>query len=197
MKNKNHNLKILIITIISVILQSLCSCSNNEEEVDMGHGYYYIPSQDATIDQIMFDGNGIYTYMNNSIVPLIYPKIKEYKYDSLYIIVKQDFDFRETNILLSSLIFYPVYFKYDKDYVPLDEKYVRDAPNFMTMSMDSGKKYVDSIMHLDSHIKKMMEHTENYYIIDKKKQEVMGPFSKAEFNEKREALQMPEELIFE
>lgn len=162
----------------------------------MGDGYYYIPSQDATFDQIAFDGNGIYTYINNSIVPLIYPKIKEYRYDSLYIIVKQEFDFRETNILLSSLIFYPVYFKYDKDFVPLDEKYVRDAPNFMTMSMDSGKKYVDSIMHLDAHIKKMMQYEENYYIIDKKKHEVLGPFSKAELNVERKALQISGKLIF-
>ena len=195
MKNKNLHLKILILTIVTIFFQSSCS-SENEEEVDLGDGYYYIPSQHATFDQIAFDGNGIYTYINNSIIPLIYPKVKEYKYDSLYIIVKQEFDFRETNILLSSLIFYPVYFKFDKDFVPLDEKYVRDAPNFMTMSMDSGKKYVDSIMHLDAHIKKMMQHEENYYIIDKKTHEVMGPFSKAEFNEERKSLQISGMLIF-
>lgn len=197
MKIKNLHLKILILTVISILFLSSCS-SYNQDEVDLGDGYYYIPSQDDIFDQTTFDGNGIYTYRDSFIFPVIYPEINNYMYDSLYIIVKQKFDSAETNIMLSCMIFHPnlhfVY--YDKDIVPLDEKYVRDAPNSDTLTFNSEKKYVDSIMHVDAHIKKMMQHEENYYIIDKKTHEVMGPFSKAEFNEERKSLQISGILIF-
>jgi len=156
---------------------------NDETKVDMGQGYYYIPFQESTFDMTMFGGNGIFTYKNNFTVPLIFPNITSYKYDSRYIIVKQKFDFTETKVLLKSLIFHPNLFEYDKDFVLIDEKYVMNVPHLNNSGLED--KYVDSIMHEDLHIKKMMEHKENYYIIDKTKHAIMGPFTKLEFDKKK------------
>jgi hypothetical protein len=93
------------------------------------------------------------------------------------------------------MIFHSVYFHYYNDFVPLDEKYVTNAPVFNNSSLE--EKYVNSIMHKDSHIKKIMEHKQNYYIIDKTKHKVMGPFTKNAFNEKAKALHIFDKLNFE
>lgn len=187
---KKRNI-ILSTAILFFLFFFFLSC-NDETQVNMGQGYYYIPPQDDFFNQSGFDGNGIYVYKDSFTVPIIYPKIISYKYDSLYITVKQEFGFTETGILLESLIFHPIYFKYDKDFVPLDETYVVNAPDFNNSVLE--KEYVDSIMHEDSHVKKMMEHNENYYIIDKTKKEVIGPLTKFEFDEKRETMHLSDRL---
>ncbi|HEV2831213.1 MAG TPA: hypothetical protein VGW31_04470 [Hanamia sp.] len=185
---------IFLYQIILVLFFLFLSGCNDETKVDMGQGYY-IPFQESTFDMTRFGGNGIFTYKNRHAVPIIFPNISNYKYDSLYIIVKQDFNFIETKVLLESLIFHPNLFEYDKNFVLIDEKYVMNVPHLNNSGLED--KYVDSIMHEDSHIKKMMEYKENYYIIDKTKHEVMGPFTKVEFDEKREAMHVSDKLKLE
>jgi hypothetical protein len=178
-------------TAFYIILLSLLFClqrcnNETETEVNIGQGYYYIPFQEGTFDVTMFSGNGVYVYKDSFAVPLIYPHIDKYTYDSSYVFIKQHFNFKETNYLLQSMIFHPIYFHYYNDLVPLDEKYVANAPIFNNSSLE--ETYIDSIMQEDSQIKKMMAHKENYYIIDKMRHKVTGPFTKKEFNEKAKSL---------
>lgn len=182
------------VAFLSTIFLSISSC-NNEEEINMGQEYFYIPSQESVFDQTMFWGNGIYTYHNYLITPIIYSNIANYKYDSFFVIVKQNFDFMKTQSLLEAMIFNPNHFSYYKGITPLEERFVINAPKFNNSSLE--ERYVDSIMHIDFHIKKIMKNKENYYIIDKIKHVVMGPFTKNEFNKKREALHISDQLKLE
>ncbi len=184
-KNTAVNGTSFYVIILVSLLVCLQSC-NDETEVNMGEGYYYIPFRERTFDVTMFSGNGVYVYIDSFTVPVIYPQIDKYKYDSSYVFIKQHFNFEETKYLLQSMIFHGIYFHYYNDLVPLDEKYVMNTPVFNNSSLE--EKYIDSIMQEDSHIKKMMEHKENYYIIDKTRHKVTGPFTKKEFNEKAKTL---------
>ncbi len=188
---KKHTIHIAISLIVFSSLLFLSGC-NDETEVNMGQGYYYIPYQEVTFDVSMFSGNGIYVYKDQLPVPIIFPRIISYSYDSLYIIVKQKIDYKETQILIENMLFKPNVFKYDKSLVPLDKKYTLNDSQLISLKLEG--EYVDSIMNEDSHIKKMIEHKENYYIIDKTKKEVIGPLAKSEFDEKREAMHLSDKL---
>lgn len=189
MRIKHKNISIILYSAILFFLLPSC---NDETEVNMGQGYYYIPFQEVTFDVTMFGGNGIYIYKDSFTVPIIYPNVSKYKFDSSYIVVKQNFDITETKYLLESMIFHPIYFKYYENFVPLDKNYVTNAPVFNNSGLE--EKYVDSVMYIDSHIKKIMEHKENYYIIDKTKKEVIGPLTKTGFDEKRKVMHLSDKL---
>ena len=186
--------KLHVVALLFSIFLFISSC-NNEEKITIGQGYYYFPFQESVFDQTTFGGNGIYTYRKYLVVPIIYPNIINYKYDSLFIIVKQNFDLMETHRLLEAMIFNPNHFSYDKDIVPLEERFVINAPKFNSSVLED--KYVDSIMHIDFNIKKMMKNKENYYIIDKIKHVVHGPLTKNEFIKKSEALHISDKLNLE
>ena len=186
--------KLNLVALLFFSLLFISSC-NNEEKITIGQGYYYIPFQESVFDRTRFGGNGIFTNKNTIYVPIIYPDITYYKYDSFFITLRQDFDFMETKRLLEGMIFRPDYFSYDKDIVPLEERFVINAPKFNSSVLEEN--YVDSIMHIDFNIKKMMKNKENYYIIDKIKHVVHGPLTKNEFIKKSEALHISDKLNLE
>jgi hypothetical protein len=170
---------IISITVLILIIFLLFFCRNDEKKVNLGRGYYYIPFQEVVFDVTRFGGNGIYMCRNNLKVPIIFPEIKNYKYDSMYIIIKQKFDM-ETRYLIENMISMPnLYFDYDKKLVFLDEKYIKGINT--DRNADSSDKFITDIMYKDKNIKKMIENKVNYYIIDKKNSRTFGPFKYEEF----------------
>ena len=167
-------LYILIPTIAIVIILLFIFGRNDERKINLGQGYYYIPFQEITFDVTSFGGNGIYVYKNNCKVPIIFPDIISYKYDSTYILVKQKFNFLQTKSLLETMLFLPnTYFKYDKDFVFLEESYSDSVSNKNdTIQME---EFITNIMNHDKYIMKMVANDENYYIINKSNNKIIGP----------------------
>lgn len=171
--------------IIFLILVSSC---REKHEVNFGGNYYYIPSQEITFDVSGFGGNGIYIHNDSldGLIPVVFPEILDFKYDSTYIIIKQDFNFSETKTLLENIFFLPQStFIYDQRFVPLSnfERHAEVANNSI-----AEQAFIESQMKGDNQIIKMMNNKINYYIINKIKRKTLGPLDKDSFKRKREEL---------
>lgn len=167
----------ILISIIAIVLILLFIFGRNDErEIKLGQGYHYIPFKEITFDATGFGGNGIYVYKDSCIVPIIFPHIISYKYDSTYILVKQKFNFLQTKHLLEYMLFLPnTYFKYDKDLVFLEESYLDSVSNKNdTIQME---EFITNIMNHDKYIMKMVANNENYYIINKNNNRIIGPLN--------------------
>lgn len=168
---------------------------NNQKEIDMGDGFYFIPYKEITFDVTAFEGNGVFIYKDSLLVPVIFPHINHYKFDSSFIIVKQDFNAEQTKTLLENMIFHPVYFRYYKDWVPLNQRFVESAPDYGDSKSEG--KYIENIMKEDSDIIRMVNNKVNYYIINKLELKVLGPFSQIEFKNQLKELNISDNLKFE
>ncbi len=167
---------IIFIVALSLFLFFLFP-SESEEEVELGSGYTYIPFKETTFDVTLFGGNGLYYFKDSITIPVVFPHIIRYNKDSLNIIVEQEFDFEETKILLSNMIFHPnLYFGYDEKFVPLDKKYT-----IFLKSNYLNEEYIAKIMQEDNRISKIIKNKLNYYIIDKKSKRTIGPLTLKEF----------------
>lgn len=99
------------------------SCGE-KQETNLGKNYFYVPFQEITFGVTGFGGDGIYFHIDsiNGMVPVVFPQILDFKYDSTYIIIKQDFNFSETKTLLENMFFMPQStFLYDQRFVPLSD----------------------------------------------------------------------------
>jgi hypothetical protein len=166
---------------------------NNQVKTNLGNGFHFIPFEERIFDATSFSGNGIYLFKNNLMVPVILPNITSYQSDSLYIVVKQNFDVKQTNILFENMIFMPkTYFLYDKQFVPINEEYVnqKNIKNDIT----SQAVYVKSILYKNKKILKMIKNKENYYIIEKKSKNILGPLNYQEYLLKRKSIGVDEDL---
>jgi len=72
------------------------------------------------------------------------------------------------------MLFLPnTYFKYDKDFVFLEESYSDSFSNKNdTIQME---EFITNIMNHDKYIMKMVANDENYYIINKSNNKIIGP----------------------
>jgi hypothetical protein len=187
---------VIVLLILALLVAIPFVSVNDETIIDLGKGYYYIPYQEVVFDVTAFGGNGIYVYRENFSVPIIFPEIMSYKYDSAHIIIKQKFDLVETKYLLVNILFSNSnHFKYYKELVFLDEKFVKDTKtSFVKVNSEN---YVDSIMRKDQYISKMIENDYNYYIVDKPFKKVYGPFTKLEYFVWRKKLRISNALQFD
>lgn len=165
----------------------------NEKEIELGKGYSYIPFQEVIFDVTMFGGNGIYLYKNNKKIPVIFSNIERYNNDSLFIVVEQEFDIKETKTLLTNMIYNPsLYFYYDENFVPLDKKYTIISD--LNFSSSQKEEHTAEIMLEDKRISKMIKNKHNYYIIEKKNKKTIGPLTKDEYLIKCKELGISKEL---
>jgi len=183
---KLHKLLLVLLFFALLIVCFPKLWTNDETEIYLGKGYYFIPFQEITFDVTGFGGNGIYVYRDKLLVPIVFSEVVDYEYDSLYIIVKQDFD-KNTKYLIESMIFLPdVYYKYMKGLVMLEEKHV----NFGRQGINSirSEEYINRIMQEDKYIKKMRDNDINYYIINKRFAKTFGPLQYEEFETLRQKM---------
>lgn len=177
MKKRTKWLLVFIIVIVAVFL--FFPFRNDENKVDLGNHYFFVPSEDVVFDVTTYDGATIFLVRDSQYVPVIFPNVINYKYDSLYIIAEQDFDLQQTKILVQNVLFRQNQFKYEKSLVPLDDvSFTVGNPSVSTILEE---KYVDSLVQKDSHIKSMMQHKKNYYLISKSHLKVYGPFDENSF----------------
>ena len=139
MNRKYYNKKIYLLYLILLFLFS-CNENENETEINLGNGFFYIPSQEIIFDVTTFYGNGIYLYKNHKKIPVILPKIEKYQYNSEYIIVMQTFDIEQTNRLIKNMLFMPnVYFTYDQNYINLNNHFLSKLDEAEQNSINSEK----------------------------------------------------------
>ncbi|GAA4242176.1 hypothetical protein GCM10022292_11380 [Winogradskyella damuponensis] len=168
----------------------LFSCNESEEEINLGNNFYYIPFQEIIFDVTIFGGNGIYQLENYEKIPVILPDIEKYEYNSDFIIVKQDFNIKQTSRLIQNMISMPgTYFTYDKRYIKLNENYFAKLDKSENSSI-YYKKFTSELLDNTSSIQKMKKNKENYYIIEKKELKVNGPLTKSEFKEMKKNLEI-------
>jgi len=164
----------------------LFSCNDSEKEINLGNNFFYIPSQEIIFDVTTFDGNGIYLCENNKKSPVILPDIEEYKYNSDFIIVKQNFNNEQSNRLIENMLFMPkVYFTYNKNYIKLNEDYLAKLDQSEQNSIYS-EKFTAELLKNSTEIQKMKSNKENFYIIEKKEFKVHGPLNISEFKKLRQ-----------
>lgn len=146
--------------------------------------YSYMPFQEITFDVSGFGGDAIYFRIDslNGMVPVVFPDILDFKYDSTYIIIKQDFNFLETKTLLENIFFMPQStFLYDKRFLPLSSFWRSEE---VADNSISNEAFIEEQMKKDSQIIKMIDNKINYYIIIKTKEKTLGPFDKKKFEQK-------------
>ena len=176
------------IYLLFLILLFQFSCSEDEKEINLGNDFFYIPSQEIIFDVTSFNGNGIYLVKNHKKIPVVLPNIQEYKYNSEYIIIMQNFDLEQTTRLIENMLFMPkVYFTYDKNFINLNENFLEKLDNAEQNSIYS-EKFTDELLKNTSAIQKMKNNKENYYIIEKKELKIYGPLSISEFEKTKQNL---------
>jgi uncharacterized protein DUF3997 len=75
-----------------------------------------------------------------------------------------------------------------------------NVKRFLTNSqeeIDESEKEADSILKHDSFYKSFFLHKLNYWIISNKSQEVLGPYTKSEYENQRKKLSVPQNLQIE
>jgi len=171
------------------LLVFLFSCKENEEEINLGNNFYYIPFQEIIFDVTTFGGNGIYQLKNNEKIPVILSDIEKYEFNSEFIIVEQNFNNEQTSRLIQNMLSMPeTYFTYDKRYLKLNENYLAQLDKSENNSSVYYKKFTRELLVNTSSIQKMKINKENYYIIEKKEMKINGPLKKSEFKEMKKNL---------
>jgi hypothetical protein len=166
------------------------SCNESEKEINLGNNIYYIPFQEIIFDVTTFGGNGIYLYKNNEKVPVILPDIEKYKYNSDFIIVKQNFNNEQSARLVDNMLFLPkTYFTYDKNYINLNETYLAKLDKLEQNGIYSEKFTSEILLHTTV-IQKMKRNKENFYIIEKKELKFYGPLTISEFKKIKQHLKI-------
>jgi len=168
-------MKKILFTIITFFV--IISC-NDETEVDLGNNFNYAPFREAVFDMTAFAGNGIFRYDNNFEVPVVFPTIEDYKFDSTYIIVKQKFDNNNTLKLLKYI------HKSRNGYFKLDSTYGHWNKDYYVKTFNEFGEYYDlakDVMDNTPIIQEMKKNETNYYIIDKSTGLLTGPMTEKEF----------------
>lgn len=170
---------------------SLSSC-DEPTWIDLGDNYtYFLDGRIAPVD----------LYYNTQ----IYSDITSYSFDDNYIIAKQKPNYESYKALVASdyfdrLFIYNLYHldttteRFNKENSPFTRQPIKADSTFYKLLKSNGvtdqnsiedtkilQELVDSVFHVDTFYIKLFSSTENYWLIDKKKNIRFGPYSKQEF----------------
>lgn len=196
--------------IILIIYLLCCSCKLNSDDININLGNDYLCVKNGTLTQI---------YLNNSygFGQGIYPFVKKYAFDKEFIIVEQETKKKELVVSFTEKLRSNYGFLlYMKDSIKMTkdvEKFMKSKiwkdsilhkeisrevlPENNVRSFDTLGRIASKIIKEDSYFKEIFSRKINYYIIDKQKQEVYGPFSKENYLTKRKELKISQTLVFE
>jgi hypothetical protein len=192
---KNINVKYYILGLISIFF----SCANmNDEWIELGDEY--VCKIDSHYKSIIPTN----TYFDTH----IYSKITDYKFDSIYIIAKQepDFEYYKSCIESEYSTRFSIYENFlkegkTKEFKKITTPHIRKAiitdssfyknlkskgitSENQIADMDKIKIILDSVFTTDKFYKKIFTSKLNYWIINKDKNIRFGPFTKSEFENK-------------
>ncbi|MFN3444662.1 MAG: DUF3997 domain-containing protein [Bacteroidia bacterium] len=177
---------------------SLSSC-DEPTWLDLGDNYtYYLDGRIAPVD----------LYYNTQ----IYSDITSYSFDDNYIIAKQKPDYKSYKAQVASDYFDHFFIfnrylldttpeRFNKENSPFTRQAIKADSNFYKLLKSKGvtdqnslddtniiQTIVDSVFRADTFYIKLFSSTENYWLIDKKKNIRFGPLTKQEFNNKSREL---------
>lgn len=189
--------------VISAFLLVVASCANlGDSATDLGNGYVYRVDGDQRwirAGDIMQDG--------------VYPNVIDYKFNNDFIIVIQEPTVKGYKRFLAQDLRYKyesIIYKTDTSKSDAyEEKFLKShlwtdssihARVAKEMKPDNQASFerldliADSLVKFDSYIKRDLVRKRNYWIILKKKNIVLGPYSKLQYQRQRNELNVPENL---
>lgn len=195
---------------IIIIYLLCCSCKNDNDDININLGKGYMCIKKGTLTEI---------YANNSygFGQGIYPFVKKYAFNDEFIIVEQETKKKEILISFTDklrnkygiLLHMKDSIKMTKDVKQfmqskiwtdsiLHKEISREVlPESNVRSFDTLGKIALKIIENDPYFKEMFSRKLNYYIIDKLRQKVYGPFSKEIYLTKRKELKVQKTLVFD
>ena len=195
---------------ILIIFLFCCSCKFDNDDININLGSDYLCIKNGTLTEI---------YANNSygFGQGIYPFVKNFAFDEKFIIVEQETKNKEILISFTEklrmkygiLLYMKDSIKITKDVEKfMQSKIWNDSiwhkkisrevlPESNVRSFDTLGNIASKIINEEPYFKEMFSRRINYYIIDKQKQEIYGPFSKENYRIKREELKVSKTLVFE
>ena len=191
--------------ILIILLDSCLGAGVGDVSDELGAGYIYLAEGSCSRispNFIFKDG--------------IYPNIKNYSFDENFIIVEQTPSFKNINsYVVEDLRGKYGFLLYMKDSIKITkdvEKFMKSKiwtdsilhkeisrevlPGNNVRSFDTLGEIASKIIKEETYFKEMFSRKENYYIIDKQKQEVYGPFTIEKYRIKRKELKVSEILVF-
>ncbi|CAM3958858.1 Lipoprotein [Flavobacterium branchiophilum] len=195
----------------TLIIYLLCSsCKFESDDINVNLGKDYLCIKKGTLTEIY--ANDSYGFGQG-----IYPFVKNFAFDKEFIIIEQETKKKEIVISFTEKLRGKYGFLlYMKDSIKITkdvEKFMQSKiwtdsiwhkeisreilPESNVRSFDTLGKIASKIIKEDPYFKEMFSRKINYYIIDKQKQEVYGPFSKENYLTKRKELKVSETLFFE
>lgn len=201
-------MKDCLIKFLTVAILVLSSCGNtNDYSEDLGNGYRFIHS-----------GGGLRFISGSSSYKSteIYPTVIEYEFDNNYVLVAQQPEKEDYKAILSGYIGsdYSFYmntkadstFLVRKNWEELEPLILKDSLTYQKLErrgltaknsvsdMEIVDDYIDSLFLHDEYYKKMFSRKINYWILDKEKEKLFGPYSWEEYENKRQGLRIKMQL---
>ena len=187
-------MKIYLLTLVFGLLISSCNISDEAQE--LGHGYMYVGE----------GGDLNYIIGNHT----IYPKVVSYEFDNSFIVITQEPNLEGYKSILGTDLDSPYssYPDYLADSASLQRKLSKSdfetvrkfSPLFSVLKQkglslkSSGadiairEAVADSLLHNDPYYKTIFRRKRNFWIIQKEKDVLFGPFNFQQFNQQREIL---------
>ena len=169
-------------------------------ELDLGNSFRYL-QEGRDLDYSGYAGDGIFVYQNFKGVPVIFPRVEKYAFDSIYITVKQKYHNKNSTGLMQFILMHHLYDMswggIDTEIFPVyDSIMYYDFKRFFEKDMNTYRleHYADSIVSKNPYFIEMKQNDYNYYIIDKIKKQKTLPLSKSEFDSMFVRLNLPIEL---
>ena len=109
-QKKKLNVKKTFLILYPMLLISLPSLfiyiflQETIEQVDLGNSFEYL-IEGEDLNYTGYAGDGIFVYQNYKGIPVIFPRVEKYAFDSIYITVKQKYH-NKNSIRLMETIFY-------------------------------------------------------------------------------------------
>ena len=190
---KKLNVKKIFIILYSTLLLSLTLYElfhKTVPYVDLGNSFQYL-NEGEDLDYSGYVGDGIFFYRNFKGVPVIFPKVEKYAFDSIYITVKQEYHKKNSTELMMLILLHHIYdMKWGgvntEIFSICDSIMYHDFRKFYEKGQSTYRveHYADSIVSNNQYFKEMRQNDYNYYIIEKHNVVKHGPLSRKEFEKK-------------
>ena len=203
---KKMNVKKTFIILYPVLLVSLAVLFFNNLEyktppqLDLGNSFQYL-QEGRDLDYSGYPGNGIFVYQNFKGVPVIFPKVEEYAFDSIYLTVKQKYHNENCTKLMMTIFYHHLsdmsWGGINTEIFPVfDSIMYHDFKRFYEKDKRTYRveHYADSIVSNNQFFIEMRQNDYNYYIIDKQRNIKYGPLSKKEFELKFKEMNLTSNL---
>jgi hypothetical protein len=159
-------IKKVINTVPLLLLFTLQGCNPGVYTDELSGDYFY---EDAGTKMIMNHVAGKQE---------IFPNVTSYDYNKDFIIARQEADFKSCRVYLAFNL------RADSKKYPTNSK----------EEVIESEKIADSILRNDSNLTKIFVHQTNYWIIRNSTDQVYGPLTPEEYEQKRRELKIPESV---